>query len=129
VWLIGRHGGLEHFSWVRFDFVDATRGSIEVRDPLVEINIPLFPCAGTGLFIADPEQSELVLQAPTCEEGVEGLRLRWSDPVAPNEIVPGAVAAVRLSDLDEERTLEAYLHPFAFCDPDFTRCDNPFLGE
>ena len=129
IWLIGWHGGPEHFSWVRFDFIDATRGSIEVRDPQVDINLPLFGCDGTGLFIADPNNNELVIQAPTCREGVGDLRLQWGDPAAPGEVVPRAQAAIPLRDLDQERSFQAYLHPLEMCNREFTRCENPFVGE
>jgi hypothetical protein len=126
IWLIGWHGDVEHFSWVRFDFVVGVRGSIEVRDPGLGINPPFFPCEGTGLFSGDSEGRELVLQAPVCEGEVDGIRVAWGAGLPVPELLPSALAAISLSDLDTEDLLLAYLFPFGFCDADFTSCGDPF---
>jgi len=128
VWLIGWHGGLEHFSWVRFDFVDMTRGSIEVRDPRVEINMPFFACEGTGLFTAETLQRELVLQAPQCEGEVASGRYSWgAQSQTPPEFMTSAILAVNISDLDNDGPgSTAYLFPLDFCEEDFSACRDPF---
>jgi hypothetical protein len=124
VWLIGWSGGLNHYSWVRFNFLSPTglNGTASVLDASGVGTTPYFPCQGNdGLFSADPTLRQIVLQLPqSCADaGVIDavLRVICFDSV---HLVRGSSLAASIDE--RARPLEGHRFPKDYCGANFTSC-------
>ena len=123
-WLFGWYGGLDHFSWVRFNFVNATQGSIDVLDATCVTCIGYWLCQGQGLFSADPMTSSVILQLPQgCNNQAHTLVFSMLMP-PPGMVPPKAI--LQASVTDNGNAIMGFQYPPAQCDAQFTMCADPF---
>ena len=123
VWLIGWAGGLDHFSWVRFDFTNATQGSIELLTPDQLSFTPYFPCEGMGLFSIDEAASEALLQLPaTCAQTTTIGFESFSPAGGP----PSAILTAAIQDQSTAQAISGYKYASSQCDAAFTMCSDPY---
>jgi hypothetical protein len=106
VWLIGWSGGLNHFSWVKFNFLSPTglNGTASVMNAAGVGTTPYFRCEGNGgLFSVDPAARQIVLQTTAI---VRGRRRRGRAAIGGLLRFPslGAWLIARCVD-DEQRTV------------------------
>lgn len=122
IWLVGWSGGLNHYSWVRFD----ADGTAHVLDgSAIGTNAPYWPCSGTGswLFAQKPETVFLTLPAGCATPGES---LTFSSFKAPEGGFPkGAVLGATL-EASATPSLEAWKFAGGQCNAAFTVCEDPF---
>jgi hypothetical protein len=122
-WMFGWAGGLDHYSWVRFNFVNATQGSVDVIDSECPSCTGYWPCEGVGLFSAEPGTHSLILQLPEgCNN--EGHDIVFEALKAPGGFPMSAVVAADVTD--DGNAIEGYRYPKSFCDATFKTCGDPF---
>lgn len=123
VWLIGWGGGLNHYSWVRFE----ANGALTVLDGAgMNANAPYYPCngGGTWVFGAEPEVVHLQLP-PECPAS----RLRFGPWMGDPSWPEGATQAVNITDtFQEDFPLTGYRFGDAQCDEAMTDCGDPLSG-
>lgn len=122
-WMFGWAGGLDHFSWVRFNFVNATQGSVDVLDAECPSCTGYWGCEGQGLFSADPAHQSLILQLP------QGCNNEGHDLVVQALKPPGGFpmsATLEASLTDDGNAISGYQYPKTFCDATFKMCGDPF---
>jgi hypothetical protein len=124
VWLIGWSGGLDHYSWVRFQFLAMNQGTIDVLDAVGPTLTPFYSCEGMGLFSADPATGVATLQLPAgC--GANSL-LKFASFSPPSGFPPGATLESSIVEQGSMQPLMGYLYPSSQCDAAFTSCTSPF---
>jgi len=131
-WIIGWSGGLDHYSYMRFE-PDGTlrRGSYEPQGPYAD-DIPPLPC-----WPGDDPPSPLLgtWQPEITASGFLVLRLRlnvgcddaggWSARYVVNLAEDGLSAT--LDDVDSDQNLMAFRAPPEACTNDFSLCVSPSL--
>jgi len=123
-WIFGLSGGLDHYSWVRFDFVDPTKGSIAVLDAQGPSFTPYFQCEGTGLFTTDPALGTAMLQLPGgCNMTVT---FHFDSFGAPMGFPANALVAAKITVQGQGTMLDGYQYAPGWCDAAFTSCMPPF---
>lgn len=125
VWIFGWSGGLDHYSWVRFQFANQLQGSIDVMDTECVSCTPYYPCEGKGSFSTAPESQSLVLDLPAaCNTPTTGITFGpfESMPLFP----PSATLHSALTDTNGQ-TYDAFQLPASFCAADFSTCSDPFM--
>ena len=124
VWLIGWAGGLDHFSWLRFEFVSDNGGTYDLIDAQGFTLTPYYPCTGSGSFSADPQTDTLTLQLPSACNGSSVLRVEGF--ANPQGYPPHAILNANLTELMTMKPLSGHQHQASFCDAGFTSCGDPF---
>jgi hypothetical protein len=123
IWLVGWSGGLEHYSWVRFD----ADGTAHVLDgSAIGTNAPYWPCNGAGswLWALKPDTVFLTLPAG-CATAAEALT--FTGFKAPQGGFPkNAVLGVAIEGAASGQPLEGWQFPSSQCSADFTTCQDPF---
>ncbi|MEZ4294686.1 MAG: hypothetical protein R3B70_06895 [Polyangiaceae bacterium] len=123
-WLFGWAGGLDHFSWLRFDFANETQGALRVLGSECGSCIPLYECKGTGLFSADPVTNELILQLPSgCNNESHTFIV---GPFTPASGFPPSALLSSMVTGDQGEMLGLFQYPSGACSPDFSTCQDPF---
>jgi hypothetical protein len=125
VWLIGWSGGLDHYSWLRFDFVDEVSGNYQVIDATCPSCTGLYMCQGTNTFNADPATGELHISLPLPCAAAHTLDFQSFS--APSGFFPNAVLEAQILDVGTASMLIGAQFPAAQCDSAFTTCANPFM--
>lgn len=123
VWLIGWAGGLDHFSWVRFEFLTATSGTFTLLDPMGVTLTPYYPCEGSGPFQVDLGLGTVVLELPAACN----MPKAWLDVESffdPAGFPPHAIQGANIKTMGQY--IQGFQHNASFCDMGFTVCPDPF---
>jgi hypothetical protein len=123
VWLLGWAGGLDHFSWVRFVFTNATQGSIELLTPDEPTFTPYFPCEGMGLFTIDEAASEATLQLPAACAQTTTLGFQSFSPAGGP---PSSILTAVIQDQGVAQAISGYKYASDHCNVTFTMCNDPY---
>ncbi len=126
IWLVGWSGGMNHYSWVRFDTTEPMAGDA-LFNPGEDVgaNAPLWPCAGAGSWMATAKPDTVQLMFPAnCSLQMEVLSFVSVEPAG--GYPPGAIQAARIESLSAPGQLEGYKFAQSQCTPDMSSCDNPF---
>lgn len=124
-WLMGWHGGLDHFSWVHFEqgppavvtFLDPTGGAALT---------PWLSCSGTGTWAILPGPASFELTFPP-ECVADPMQLEAKAVLELGDWPPGPVLSLHLVQIaPAPAPLSAYLYPEGWCDEPFTACDAPW---
>lgn len=129
-WLVGWAGGLDHFSYVRFEPDGTFRRGRYVETGSFADDVPSLPCdVGTPLTTPllgtwEPEITQsgflvvrVALNVP-CDSG-EGWGARWAVTLGDDE------TPATFRDIDEDTTLTAYPVEGGHCAADMSLCDEP----
>ena len=127
IWLIGWGGGLDHFSWVRFNFQTPTQGTFDLLDLVGPAYTRYFFCEGLGMFTADPPASKVMLQMPMgCDMGgmpqTETLTFEsfYTSGFPPQANLGASVVTQNM------QYLNGFRYPSSICNAGFTMCADPF---
>jgi hypothetical protein len=125
VWLVGWSGGLDHFSWLRFSFLDQVSGSYDLIDAECGACVGFYMCEGSGNFTVDAatQQLSITLPPPCSEVSV----LEFQSFMAPSGFFPNALLEAQLLHVTTMSPLMAAQFAATHCDPSFTSCADPFL--
>jgi len=121
VWLVGWAGGLNHFSWLRFQYLGTTNGTVDLLALTCAGCTSFYPCDGQGQFTLDPATAEMVIDLPVACAGQATLVFGAFYDV---EWPMGTLTGVEVTD--GMYPIEGYLFPPGQCDPAFTSCTDPF---
>jgi hypothetical protein len=126
IWLLGWSGGLEHFSWVRFHWIDQGSATIDVLPPMG--NMAWAPywqsCQGRGAAAITQKPDTVQFQLPNgCMPAMDVMT--FANLRAPMGFPPGAILAADLQDLANQLAMQGWQFPDAQCDPNFTSCKLP----
>jgi hypothetical protein len=127
IWLIGWSGGLNHYSWVRFQG-SAFQGTFELLDPKGNAGwTAYFPCQGPGTWmITQAIDSIALMPAAACPMSMQFIPLHFRDFYAPGAYPPGAVLGAHIdAPAMPGQSLDGYKFPDAQCDAAFTSCMLP----
>lgn len=123
IWLVGWSGGMEHYSWVRFN-ADFTADILAGTD--LPTNAPIWNCSGKGswLFSAKLYNVSLTLPAP-CEPGL--FDLTFEKLLAPETTyMKGAILRAHITKPPLDTPLEGFKFPDTQCDTAMTACTSPY---
>ena len=123
IWLVGWSGGMNHFSWVRFNS-DGTADVLEGAD--LPFNAPLW-CSGQGFWslAARPETIFLTLPDECRDHSLPLTFLALGPGATPPSVPSGSVLSATI-DGGMGPTLDAYRFPATQCDAAMTQCLSPF---
>ncbi len=122
VWLIGWSGGMNHYSWVRFnaDF------SADVLDgATLPANSPFFACNGKGSWLFSAKLWNVHLTLPSGCTGIAA-DLTFESFGPASAAVKGAVLAANITQPPNGTPLEGHKFPASQCDAGMASCASPF---
>ena len=122
IWLIGWSGGLEHYSWLRFQSTGFGFGDVTILDPMGNGSWTPYFCAGKGTFGITQQLDTIQITAACGQMYI----LHWTDFYPPGPFPQGAILASHVDDLTANMmTLDGWKFDAAQCDVNFTMCTLP----
>jgi hypothetical protein len=127
VWLIGVIGNMNHFSWVRIKSHSPGDwyGSAEfLSGDDLSMNIPYWPCSGTGSWEIPQKPDSIVFTLPkSCPSTVE---TEYTFEFNTGSGYPkGAIRSAKVSPLSGGQAIEGYEFPDSQCNAQMTSCIDP----
>lgn len=123
IWLVGWSGGMNHYSWVRFN----ADGSADVLDGAdLPVNGPLFACSGKGSWIFSAMVHNVHLTLPAACATGPAFDLTYQSFKPASGYAKGAVLEANVTTPPSGNPLEAYKFPASQCDAGMTSCKSPF---
>jgi hypothetical protein len=121
IWLIGWAGGLNHYSWIRFN-ADLSADILDGAN--LPVNAPLWPCTGKVSYSMAAKPETFFVYLPTsCGTGTA---LTFEKLGPPSDgYVKGSVLTATIT-AGPGQTLEGYKFGPSQCDAAMTTCKNPF---
>ena len=130
IWLVGRSGGLNHYSWVRVRraALGDWSGTAEfLSGDTLTTNAPFWPCSGQGSWTIPAKPYSILFTFPAgCPAGLE--TEYTFDPIStPASTYPkGAVLQAIVTPLATgPASLDGYKFPDTQCDAAMTSCADP----
>jgi len=134
VWVIGWSGGLDHYSWLRFNFEAPEFGTFEVIDAECPSCDTYYGCEGSGYFWVAGNTAWLQFpEECTAQTGRSHSFLEFGPLLPPSGFFPSAIqeASVTETMWDEDGNpnssdLNTARFRASHCDPAFASCGSPF---
>jgi hypothetical protein len=132
IWLIGWSGGLDHYSWLKFNFLvdGGLNGLLLVKN--AGPNDFFFPCEGNdGLFSVNPDNLEVVLQFPqSCADaGYIDITIKFPLCYGGGGMPKGSLRHAAFQQAKPPNNIDGYMFPLDYCGVNFTSCPNPFAPD
>jgi hypothetical protein len=129
IWLIGWSGGLDHYSWLRFNFITdgGLNGLLQVKN--AGPNNQFFPCEGNdGLFSVNPSDYSVVLQMPqSCaDSGYIDTTIKFPLCYRPGGNPKNSLLHATFAQSKAPMNVDGYMFPLDYCGASFTSCPSPF---
>lgn len=119
-WLIGWSGGMNHYSWIRFNG-DLTFDVLDGAD--LSGNAPLWSCSGAGKYLPTAKLDTFFLHLPA---PCAGVAITFEKLGPPSSVyVKGSVLTASISS-DGVQPLEGYKFGSSQCNLAMTSCKDPF---
>jgi hypothetical protein len=123
IWLVGWSGGLDHYSWMKFTFLQPAAGTLEILDAECPSCTGFFDCEGMGAFTVD-------VQSPADDVTVAACNLvptfDFQSFGPPPPFFPSAILEAQIVETQTMNPLVGLQFGPMACDPGFTQCINPF---
>lgn len=124
-WLIGWTGGINRFSWVRFETSSPFDGPAQVLAGDLAYSMPYWECSGEGTWTVTAQPNTvLLLFPPSC--GIVGESLTFVSFTPASGYPPGATLSAGIEVTSAPSSIEGYKFPDGQCDADMTTCEDPF---
>lgn len=123
VWLVGWSGGMNHYSWVRFN-ADFSADVLDGKG--LPGNAPLWPCSGQGSWLFTAKLYNVHLTLPAGCSSTIGVDLTFESLAAPTGYAKGAILQANVTTQPNGTPLEAYKFAASQCDAGMTSCKSPF---
>ena len=123
IWLIGWSGGMNHYSWVRFN-ADSSADVLAGDD--LAINAPYWPCTGAGSWVFGAKPNTVFLMLPAACGTGEPLTFDSLGPGRPFPLGSVLSANINTPPGSPPPPLEGYKFPPSQCDASMTVCQDPF---
>lgn len=127
-WLIGWTGGLNRFSWVRFETSSGFDGTATfLSGEGLSYSVPYWECSGPGYWTVTAKPNTLQLQFPTsC--GLMDDVLTFLTFAPPAGYPQGAILSASIEVIGKPVSpIEGYKFPDNQCTADMSACEDPFV--
>lgn len=123
IWLVGWSGGLNHYSWVRFDAGGASADYLPGGAEILS-NAPYWSCSGQGTYTITQKPNTVMLMFPAACN-LAPLVLTF-DSFYTAGIPPKATLGAHVSTDPPNQPLDGFKYPASQCDAAMTTCTSPF---
>jgi hypothetical protein len=124
IWLVGWSGGLNHYSWVRFDGSAAGTADYDPGGAEILSNAPYWSCSGQGSYTVTQKPNTVLLTFPAACN-LPALVLTF-DSFYSQGIPPKATLGAHVSTDPPNQPLDGFKFPPSQCDANMTTCQAPF---
>ncbi|GMV16439.1 MAG: hypothetical protein HS104_18965 [Polyangiaceae bacterium] len=123
IWLVGWSGGMNHYSWVRFN-ADFSADVLDGAD--LPANGPLWPCSGKGSWLFSAMLWNVHLTLPAGCSSMIAADLTFESLKAASGYAKGAILEANVTQPPNGTPLEAYKFAASQCDAAMSSCKSPF---